>query len=130
MVDQMLECGNGHRHDGLRKWRFHPSMRDKDAAERLNIPVGTIRSWKSRGKIAGDESKDCRTQSWVWPWDILRMRYPDLVEAIELARISPVFLSITRYRSSARSSQILTNDASDRLRRSRRRRRSGPDSPP
>ena len=83
MVDGMLECQHGHRHDGLRKWRHHPSMRDKDVAEALNLPVGTIRSWKSRGKIGGDEAKDSRTESWVWPWDVLRMRYPDLVELIE-----------------------------------------------
>ena len=85
MVDGMLECQHGHRHDGLRKWRHHPSMRDKDVAEALNLPVGTIRSWKSRGKIGGDEAKDSRTESWVWPWDVLRMRYPDLVELIEHA---------------------------------------------
>ena len=85
MVDGMLECQHRHRHDGLRKWRHHPSMRDKDVAEALNLPVGTIRSWKSRGKIGGDEAKDSRTESWVWPWDVLRMRYPDLVELIEHA---------------------------------------------
>ena len=83
--DGMLECEHGHRHDGLRKWRHHPSMLDKDAAEALNVKVGAIRVWKTRGQIGWDEAKTTRAASYVWPWDVVRMRYPDLAEAYEQA---------------------------------------------
>ena len=82
MVDGMLECGNGHRHDGLRKWRHHPSMALPDVAEALNVPERTLRHWAGRGMVDQDESKGRRPR-FLWPWSVLKMRYPDLVELIE-----------------------------------------------
>ena len=84
MVDQMLECGNGHRHGGLRKWRFHPPMALPYLAEALNIPERTLRHWASRGLVEADESKG-RHPRFIWPWSALRTRYPELVELIEEA---------------------------------------------
>ena len=83
-VDGMLECEHGHRHDGLRKWRHHPSMPIEDAADRLNVPARTIRSWVTREVIPTDSGKGEHPRH-VWPWDILRQRYPALVELVELA---------------------------------------------
>jgi len=83
-----LTCGAGHKHAGLSKWRFHPSMPIPDLSASLNISERTLRHWVSRGLIATDESKDPptgrgRRPSHAWPWDVLRMQYPGLVEAIE-----------------------------------------------
>ena len=82
IVDGALECDNGHRHSGLSRWRHHPSMPAADVAQRLNVPVATIRQWRARRLIATDESKGLPPH--VWPWDIIRRRYPDLVEILEM----------------------------------------------
>lgn len=84
MVDGMLKCQHGHRHDGLRKWRHHPSMALPDVAEALNVPERTLRHWAGRGMVDQDESKG-RHPRFLWPWSVLKMRYPDLVELIEEA---------------------------------------------
>lgn len=81
LIDGMLTCEHGHRHAGLARWRFHPSMLIADAAAALNAPERSVRRWASMGTIARDEAKGLPVH--VWPWDVLRMRYPDLVEAIE-----------------------------------------------
>lgn len=82
-VDGMLECEHGHRHDGLRKWRHHPSMPVEDVAERFSIPLGTIRQWRARGHLPTDEARSTGRVKYVWPWDVLRCRFPDLVAWIE-----------------------------------------------
>ena len=82
-VDGMLECQYGHRHDGLRKWRHHASMPEKVLAQLFDIPLGTLRSWRSRGRLARDEARSSRAESYLWPWDVLRMKYPELVEWVE-----------------------------------------------
>lgn len=78
----MLECEHGHRHDGLRKWRHHPSMTLDDVAAALNVPARTLRHWVGRGTIRTDEAKGVKPRH-VWPWDVLRERYPELVAMIE-----------------------------------------------
>ena len=82
--DGMLECEHGHRHDGLRKWRHHPSMSLDEAAAATGVPVRTLRHWVGRDLIAVDDSKGTHPRH-VWPWDVLRQRYPELVEVIEHA---------------------------------------------
>lgn len=84
LVHDALECDNGHRHAGLSRWRFHPSMPASVVAARLNVKPSTIRQWRARKLIQTDESKG--PEPHVWPWDVVRRRYPDLVDALEAAK--------------------------------------------
>lgn len=80
-LDGMLTCEHNHRHGSLRKWRYHPSMPEVAVARELNVPAATLRQWRKRGKLHADETKPELVH--VWPWDVLRLRYPDLVAIIE-----------------------------------------------
>lgn len=84
IIAGMLECEHGHRHAGLDKWRHHPSMPLPDVAEQLNVPQRTLRFWVGRGDLARDDTKGERPVH-VWPWDVIRLRYPDWVEHLETA---------------------------------------------
>ena len=83
-VDGMLQCQIGHRHDGLRKWRHHPSMPIPAAAEEFKLPERTLRHWASSGRVNIDAGKG-RKPLHVWPWDVLRELHPETVGAIEAA---------------------------------------------
>lgn len=54
-------------------------MTIKEAADLLNIPMGTIRQWRKRGKLPEGET--------IKPWALLRLRDPHL--ARELAQMNP-----------------------------------------
>ena len=83
-VDGMLQCQIGHRHDGLRKWRHHPSMPIPAAAEEFKLPERTLRHWASSGRVNVDDGKGKKPLH-VWPWDVLREIHPETVGAIEAA---------------------------------------------
>ena len=83
-VDGMLQCQIGHRHDGLRKWRHHPSMPIPAAAAEFHIPERTLRHWASTSRVNVDEGKGKKPLH-VWPWDVLREIHPETVAAIEAA---------------------------------------------
>ncbi len=82
-----LECTEGHRHDGLPKWRHHPSIPIPEAADMFGIPERTVRAWASCGTIPTDnprqEMRRGHIVRYVWPWDIVRRRFPDLAELVE-----------------------------------------------
>lgn len=84
----MLECDHGHRHDGIRKWQHHASMPLPDAAAALNVPYSTLARWAGRGTVPTDPDKGDNPRH-VWPWDVLRQRYPDLVELAEYDTPTP-----------------------------------------
>lgn len=77
-----LECEHGHRHDGLRKWRFHAAMPLPELAEQLDVPERTLRRWVAQGNIPFLESAG-KKPYFCWPWDVLRMKYRDLTALVE-----------------------------------------------
>lgn len=81
-VDGMLECQYGHRHDGLRKWRHHNSMPLPELSDQFGIPERTLRHWIGHGLLATD-SRHHGKPRYCWPWDVLRIKYPELVGLIE-----------------------------------------------
>ncbi len=80
-VDGMLECQIGHRHDGLRKWRHHPSMPIPAVAEAFKVKERTLRHWAATGRVNVDDTKGKKPLH-VWPWDVLREVHPETVAAI------------------------------------------------
>lgn len=85
IVDGMLECEHGHRHAGLSRWRHHHSMPLPDVAEQLNVPQRTLRFWVGRGDLGHDAAKGTKPHH-IWPWDVIRLRYPDWVEHLETSK--------------------------------------------
>jgi len=83
-VDGMLQCQIGHRHDGLRKWRHHPSMPIPDVAAAFSMAERTLRHWASMGRVNVDETKGKKPLH-VWPWDVLGQLHPETVGAIMAA---------------------------------------------
>lgn len=80
-VATMLRCDAGHEHAGLDRWRHHPSIPAAQAAALLGIPAATVRQWRHRGAIPTDTAKPETPH--VWPWDLLRKKWPDLVRIVE-----------------------------------------------
>ncbi len=78
--DGWLECTNGHHHQGLDKWRFHPAMTLDQLAAEFNIKRNTLEQWHRRGWLPyRDHVKPVE----AWPWDVVRRRWPDLAQLID-----------------------------------------------
>ena len=84
-------CEAGHQHPGpdrLRdQWRRRPSMPTNRLATELRIPDRRIHDWHHQGKLRPHHTEG-RTAFWL-PWDVVRLLYPDIVEAIEAADDTP-----------------------------------------
>lgn len=83
--DDWQTCDAGHQHPGPkrleRKWRREPPMPSRELCEALRVPRGTLRSWASRGQIKPSRIEG--VTSWYLPWDVIRLRYPDVVASID-----------------------------------------------
>ena len=81
-----MVCDSGaHRHPGperlQRQWRRKPHMSAKRLADELGVSRATIDTWRHRGKLK-PRSEDERPLMF-WPWDVVALRYPDIVAAID-----------------------------------------------
>ncbi|MBK7823448.1 MAG: helix-turn-helix domain-containing protein [Tessaracoccus sp.] len=80
-----LTCGAGHQHPGPRRlereWRRKAPMPTRELCEALRVPDSTLRKWRERGKLrpTREEGRVC----WWLPWDVIALRYPDIVTAID-----------------------------------------------
>ena len=83
-MDNMLECEIGHRHDGLWKWRHHPSMPIPWLSDQLKVPERTLRHWAGSSRVNVDGSKGKKPLH-LWPWEVLAELYPETVTAIKAA---------------------------------------------
>lgn len=77
---QWTMCDEGHQHAGPNtiavEWRHRAPMGTTALSEALGIPVGTIWTWKRRGRIT-PQWTHAGNDYWL-PWDVLRVAYPDL----------------------------------------------------
>ena len=81
-----MVCESGaHTHPGPgrleRDWRRRGPMSTNSVCAALRIPKGTLDTWRDRGKLA-PHHREGRTDMWL-PWDVIRVRYPDIVAAID-----------------------------------------------
>ncbi|MBK9156802.1 MAG: hypothetical protein IPM11_01500 [Micropruina sp.] len=82
LQDGWMRCDAGHEHAGLDRYRFHASIPATAYEGLLNVSEDLLRQWSHRGKLHADDSKGKRPKHF-FPWDVLRVRYPDLVALIE-----------------------------------------------
>ena len=83
MINHYLECANGHRHEGVRKYRYHSLVTLYEASQMLGIPYDLVKKWRRRGRLPV-HYRDPRDQRvWVYPWDVLRVYRPDLTGLID-----------------------------------------------
>lgn len=83
--DDWLTCGAGHQHPGPvrleREWRRKPPMPTRDLCEALRVPEGTMYRWHHEKRIKPTRQEG-RAMWWL-PWDVIALRYPDIVAAID-----------------------------------------------
>lgn len=88
-----MVCESGvHMHPGPGRleteWRRKGPMGTQALAAKLRIPEGTIRRWHHERKIAPVRQEG---RTWLWlPWDLVALRYPDIVAAIDDRDAQPV----------------------------------------
>lgn len=88
-----MVCESGvHLHPGPQRleseWRRKGPMSTQAVAARLRIPESTIRRWKHLGMVE-PVRQEGRTLLWL-PWDLVSLRYPDIVAAIDKRDTQPV----------------------------------------
>lgn len=66
------------------KWRYHAPMTAAELASELPVTPGQLSQWQKRGRLhpavksarRGDPHR-------YWPWDVIRLLWPGIVEAID-----------------------------------------------
>lgn len=83
--DDWLTCEAGHQHPGPRRlerqWRRKPPMATAEICEALRVPQGTVWRWHHEGRIKPSRQEG-RAMYWL-PWDVIALRYPDIVADID-----------------------------------------------
>lgn len=83
MINHYLECANGHRHEGVRKYRYHSPVTLYEASQMLGIPYDLVKKWRWRGRLPAHYRDPRDRRVWVYPWDVLRVYRPDLTGLID-----------------------------------------------
>lgn len=78
-------CDAGHQHPGPRRlerqWRRKAPMSTRRICEELRVPRRTLMSWQEAGRIK-PTSTEGKSSLWL-PWDVIALRYPDIVASID-----------------------------------------------
>lgn len=80
-----MMCANGHQHPGpgrlSREWRRKPPMSTKAICEELRVPRRTLMWWQANRGLKPTRTEG-RDSYWL-PWDVIALRYPDIVAEID-----------------------------------------------
>lgn len=84
-VDDWMICESGHQHPGPKRlesqWRRKAPMSTKDICAELRIPRRTLMWWQSERGLKPTRTEG-RESYWL-PWDVIALRYPDIVAEID-----------------------------------------------